>query len=263
MLNIVATSPSGATARDARTVVFDLAPGHAALRGRRPRRRRQRAGQLRLSDDRRLPRRAPTTSQQFQVFDAGDRRRLPRAHARPDADVRQPARRAAGRRLRPRSRARRRPRPPRRSRSATTRSPRAARGAACSRSRASASASSTRSGDHARARSRIRANAISRYITFSVPKAALGDAGPGLGLHGRADRPGRLQPRPGARLPADAAGLPVRRRARRRAPTRTARSTPARCRRRWTCSRRPASRRPTSSTTRVHNPVTIAPVVMP
>ena len=33
----------------------------------------------------------------------------------------------------------------------------------------------------------------------------------GLGLHGRAHRPGRLQRRPGARLPVDAAGLPVRR----------------------------------------------------
>ena len=38
------------------------APGHADLRRRRPQRRRQRPGQLRLSDGRRLPRRARTTS---------------------------------------------------------------------------------------------------------------------------------------------------------------------------------------------------------
>ena len=57
----------------------------------------------------------------------------------------------------------------------------------------------------------ISGNRISRYITFSVTKASLGTPGPGLGLHGRADRPGRLQLRPGPRLPADAAGLPVRR----------------------------------------------------
>ena len=55
------------------------------------------------------------------------------------------------------------------------------------------------------------ANQVSRFITFRVPKASLGHAGQRLGLHRGADRPGRVQPRPGPRLPADAAGLPVRR----------------------------------------------------
>ena len=44
----------------------------------------------------------------------------------------------------------------------------------------------------------IRANQVSRFITFSVPKASARPAGQRLGLHGGADRPGRLQPRPGA-----------------------------------------------------------------
>ncbi len=58
----------------------------------------------------------------------------------------------------------------------------------------------------------ISANQISRYITFSVDKTALGGTpGAGLGVHGGADRPGRLQPGPGPRLPADSAALPVRR----------------------------------------------------
>ena len=59
-------------------------------------------------------------------------------------------------------------------------------------------------------------------------------AGPGLGLHRRPHRPGRLQLGPGQGLPADPAGLPVRRLRGRRAPTRTARSTPAAFRRRST-----------------------------
>ena len=50
-------------------------------------------------------------------------------------------------------------------------------------------------------------NAISRFITFSVPKATLGTPGPGMGIHRRADRTGRLQHRPGAQLRCDAAGF--------------------------------------------------------
>ena len=57
----------------------------------------------------------------------------------------------------------------------------------------------------------ISANAISRFITFRVPKATLGSPGPGWAFTRRPHGAGRLQPRPGARLPVDAAGLPVRR----------------------------------------------------
>ena len=42
--------------------------------------------------------------------------------------------------------------------------------------------------------STIRANQISRFITFTVPTASSAAARAGLGLHGRADRPGRVQP---------------------------------------------------------------------
>ena len=43
------------------------------------------------------------------------------------------------------------------------------------------------------------------------PQGVAGHAGTRLGLHGRAHRPGRLQPGPGPRLRSDASGLPVRR----------------------------------------------------
>ncbi len=43
------------------------------------------------------------------------------------------------------------------------------------------------------------------------PEGVARHTGPGLGLHRRPHRPGRLQRRPGEGLPADAAGLPVRR----------------------------------------------------
>ncbi len=57
----------------------------------------------------------------------------------------------------------------------------------------------------------VSGNPISRFITFSVPKASLGTPGAGLALHRRPHRPGRLQRRPGPRIRPDAAGLPVRR----------------------------------------------------
>ncbi len=75
-------------------------------------------------------------------------------------------------------------------------------------------------------------------------------AGPGLGLQRRADRPGRLlaQTRRAAssrrRRTSSSASAP------RRARTRTARSRPARCPRRWTSWCPPGRPRPTSSTTR-------------
>ena len=121
VLNIVATSrprraprarcgPSSSTSRPG-TLIFDR---------RRPGRRRQRARAT--SPIRRRPTSTPGAYdlQQFQVFDAGDTDHLPRPHARPDADVRQPARRAAGRRLRARPGRRADLDRRRRSRSATT-----------------------------------------------------------------------------------------------------------------------------------------------
>ena len=65
----------------------------------------------------------------------------------------------------------------------------------------------------------INGNDVSRYITFSVTKASLGTPASGWGFTVVLARPGRLQLRPGARLPADPAGVPVRRlRDRRRDP---------------------------------------------
>ena len=55
VLNVVAVSPSGATAHAKRTVLFDFVPGNAAPRRDRPGRRRQRPRQLRLPDVRELP----------------------------------------------------------------------------------------------------------------------------------------------------------------------------------------------------------------
>ena len=58
----------------------------------------------------------------------------------------------------------------------------------------------------------VSANAVSRYITFSVDKAALGGApASGWGLHRHADRPGRLQLRPGTLVGADSAAVQLRR----------------------------------------------------
>ena len=57
----------------------------------------------------------------------------------------------------------------------------------------------------------ISANRITRYIAFSVSKDEPRHARGRLEVHGRADRAGRIQPRSGARLPADAGGVPIRR----------------------------------------------------
>ena len=80
----------------------------------------------------------------------------------------------------------------------------------------------------------ITGNAISRFITVRVPKSSLGQPAAGLGVHGGPDRPGRLQRRPGARVPARPSGLPVRRLRRGRASTRTAPSIRAPSRSSWT-----------------------------
>ena len=191
-------APSSSTSRRARS-----------LRRRRPRRRRQRAGQLRLSD-RGDFKPGAYDLQRFQVFDAGDGHRLPRptrdltpTFGSPlgaqlvDVYVHVPGARHdldGGRR----------------SRSATTRSPPAARGARLievqgfGQQYVDASGATLGHGHHQRA---TRSRASSRSACRRRPRHAAA----GLGLHGRPHRPGRLQPRPGARLPADAAGLPVRR----------------------------------------------------
>ena len=99
------------------------------LRGRRPGQRRQRARQLRLPDRRATSTPARTTCSSSRCSTTGDRVIFRVRNARPVADLRQPARRAAGRRLRARPGRRRRRRRRRRSRSATTRSRRRRRGA--------------------------------------------------------------------------------------------------------------------------------------
>mgnify|MGYP003694184117 CR=1 FL=1 len=181
MLNVVAVSPSGAhRARDAHGRLR-LRAGHAAPRRRRPERRRQRPGQLRLSDVGQLPRRARSTSSGFQVLRRRLGRRLPRADARPDADVRQPARRAARRRLRARPGAapdldaRRPSRTRNYSIAPAVRLEPPDRGAGLR-------PALRRREQHRRTLGTIAisANAISRFITFRVSKASLGGTpGPG------------------------------------------------------------------------------------
>ena len=224
--------------------------GHADLRRRRSRRRRQRPGQLRLSDGGNFKRRRlrPPALR-------GLRRGRPDiifrvAHPRPDADVRQPARRAARRRLRPR---------PGRGPTSTAasfpqRNYAIAPGGAWSRA---ARGPGLRPAVRRRRRRRTLGtidHPRQRDLALHHVQRAEGaprHAGVGLGLHGRAHRPGRLQLRPGARLPADAAGLPVRR-------LRDRRSSDPHCTRRpehgaqgdGRPDARPAPRSPTSSTTR-------------
>ena len=216
-----------------------------------PRQRRQRSRQLPLSDGRRLPRRRVRHRAVPGARHPGDTLTFRAAAARPDADVRQPAGGAAGRRLHPRPGARRRPRPTRRSRSATTASPRAGPGAACSRSRASASGSSTRSGNTRRAPRSGSAPTTSRATSRSAWRAASSatraraGASPWCSRARTASAPTRR-----AAFQRDAGGIPARRvpGGDRRPALHVRRSTG--CRRRWTSSRRPASARPTSSTTR-------------
>ncbi len=94
----------------------------------------------------------------------------------------------------------------------------------------------------------VLASQASGFITMIVPVAALGTPGPGwkftVVLHGQDG----FSRRPGPRLRADAAAVPVRRLRAAAAPARSARRTRLRCRRRRTCSPRPACPRPTSWT---------------
>ena len=112
---VAATAPAGATGSAQRTVVYDFVPGTLVLDVDRPDGDDNGPGDVRVPDVGRLPRRARTTSQRFQVYDSGTERHLPRADPRPDADLRQPARRPARRRLRHRARRHAPRRPPRRS----------------------------------------------------------------------------------------------------------------------------------------------------
>ena len=105
VLNIVAVSPSGGTAQEQRTILFDFVPGTLILDVGDP-----------DGDDNGPGNYAYPTSdnfhdgafdiQRFQVYDDGDRRHLQAPDAGPERDLRQPARGAARRRVRPRPRSR-------------------------------------------------------------------------------------------------------------------------------------------------------------
>ena len=206
------SSPSGATAHAKRTVVFDFVAGHAAAR-RRPTRTATTTGRATT------PTRPRATSTRARSTCSASRsstraeRHLPRADARPDADVRQPARRAARRRLRARSRRA----TPTSTAAASSRDAQlhdragrrvepADRGAGLRPALRSTRSGATLGtvGDHGQ-----RDLALHHVHASRRPRSA--QPGPGWALHRRPHRPGRLQRRPGARLPADAAGLPVRR----------------------------------------------------
>ena len=240
VVTVAATTRGGATGYARRTVIGEFITGHHRARRDRPGRRRQRPGHVRVPDVGQLPARRVRPAAV-----PGDRGRRQRPAAgrgpRPVADLRLAARRAAARRLRARPGLRRRPRPRRRSRAATTRSPPTRPGAGGSRCRASPTRCSSTPPGSRWARSSVQASQASGYITIVVPAAALGTPGARLDVRGRAARPGRVQPRPGPRLRADPAGLPVRRVRAAAGPARSARSTRAPCPRRWTCSPRPAS----------------------
>jgi hypothetical protein len=208
VVNIVATSPTGDTAHATRTIVFDFVPGTSLLDDHRSRRRRQRPRQLRLCDVRRLPAGA-WDMQRFQIFDDGtniifrvQNRNQAATFGSPlgaqliDVYVHDPA--AATTSISP---------------SHPFRNFRIAPEAAWSTliqvqgfgqrfENASGQTLGTVS---------IRANALSRFITFSVPKAVLGQPGPGWTFTVVETGQGRVQPRSGAWLRADTAGVRVRR----------------------------------------------------
>ena len=177
VINIVAVSPSGGTAQEQRTILFDFVPGTLHPRCHRPRRRRQRPRQLRVPEVGQLPRRrlrhpaVPGLRRRY-------RRHLQAPDAEPERDLREPAGSAARRRVRPRPRGRDDLDRRRQRRAGTSRSRRRTRGAGSSRSRASASATrmppATTLGTVS-----ISANPISRFITFRVSKASLGQPASG------------------------------------------------------------------------------------
>ena len=211
VLNVVAVSPSGGTAHVERIGRLRLRARHAAARRRRSGRRRQRPRQLRLPDVRATSTPARSTCRSSRSSTTATNVIFRRADARPDADVRQPARRAARRRLRARSGAR----------------------ADLDRGRECVAQLPDRAGVRVeppdpgaglrpalRGRVRARPSARSRSARTRSPATsrsgcrsrASGTPGPGWAftvvLTGQ---DGFSRRRPGARLPADAAGLPVRR----------------------------------------------------
>ena len=119
VLNTVATSPSGGTARDVRTVVFDLAPGTLIFAADDPDGDDNGPGNFAYptSDNFKPGRLRPAA---LRGLRRGLGHRLPRPHPRPDADVRQPARARSSSTSTSTCPAPPRPRRPPPSRSATT-----------------------------------------------------------------------------------------------------------------------------------------------
>ena len=208
MLNVVAVSASGGTAHATRTVLFDFVPGTLHPRRDRSVRRRPRPRQLRVPDllglpSRRLRHRAVP----------GVRRRLgrhlPRPGARPVADLQQPARRSARRCVRPRAR-RRTDLDGRRGRITQLHD----RAALCVEQADPGAglrpAVRGRDGGDARhGRDQCESDLAVHHLPR--PEGDARHAGAGVGVQRGADRPGRLQQRSGARVPADPAAVPVRR----------------------------------------------------
>ena len=185
-----------------------LRAGHRAARRRRPDRRRQRPGQLRVPDVGQLPSRRLRPAAL-----PGDRqrqqRRVPRPDPRPLAHVREPARRATRRRLRPRAG---------RDGHVHDRLVHAAQ----LRDRGVVRLEPARRGAGLRAalRRRGRCDARNRLDhgerNLAVHHVQRAEELPRISrtrveLHGRPHRPGRLQSGSGTQLRPDAAGLPVRR----------------------------------------------------
>ena len=209
VINIVAVSPSGGTAQEQRTILFDFVPGTLILEVDRPRRRRQRPRQLRVPDVGQLPRRR-LRHPAVPGLRRRDRRHLQAPDAEPERDLRESARGAARRRVRPRPRGRddldrgrqREPELP---------------------DRAAGRVEPAHPGPGLRPALRgcLRYDDARHGVHQRQPDLALHHlpgaeglarpAGQRLELHRGPHRAGRLQPRPGARLPVDAAGLPVRR----------------------------------------------------